>query len=83
MISFLHRLVECLGPHLLPQLPQVLTAVMPPDTDRTDLQDSFTLVHQLVTRYKAALRPLLLPVSPPPTFAAFFNLTAYLPAHFI
>ena len=63
VISFLHRLVECLGPHLLPYLPDALSALMPPSTDRADLTDIILLLNQLMTRYKAALQPLLASVS--------------------
>lgn len=59
VISFLHRLVECLGAHMLPYLPDALSALMPPQTDRPDLVEVFTLVNQLITRYKAALQPLM------------------------
>lgn len=64
VISFLHRLVECLGPHLLPYLPGALSALMPQGMDRADLVEVFTLINQLITRYKAALEPLLASVRP-------------------
>lgn len=63
VISFLHRMVECLGPHFLPYLPDFLSALMQSTSDKTDLMDVFTLVHQFITRYKAAFHPLLLSVS--------------------
>lgn len=63
VISFLHRLVECLGPRLLPSLPNALSALMPAETDRADLLEVFNLVNQLITRYKAALEPLMASVS--------------------
>lgn len=63
VISFLHRLIECLGSHLLPRLPEVLSTVIPPMTDKNDLLDIFTLLNQLVTRYKSAAKPLLNAVS--------------------
>ena len=63
VISFLHRLIECLGGHLLPRLPEVLSTVIPQRTDKNDLLDIFTLLNQLVTRYKAAAKPILSAVS--------------------
>lgn len=63
VISFLHRLIECLGPHLLQRLPEVLSTVIPPQTDRNDLLDIFTLITQLITRYKIAAKSILAAVS--------------------
>ena len=59
VISFLHRMVECLGPHLLPYLPPALSALLRPTSDASDLADVLSLLQQLVVRYKATLSPLL------------------------
>ena len=56
MISFLHRLVECLGDRLLP-----MTA------DASTVSDVCALLSQLAIRYKAALAPLLAEVRYFPT----------------
>ena len=68
MISFLHRLVECLGERLLPYLPPALSALLPMTADASTVSDVCALLSQLAIRYKAALAPLLAEVScfPPP-----------------
>ena len=62
VISFLHRMVECLGQQFLPYCPDFLSALLQSTSDKIDLMDVFTLVLQLITRYKAAVHPLLLSV---------------------
>lgn len=59
VISFLHRLVECLGDRLLPYLPSALAALLPVTADAADVGDVSALLSQLAIRYKAALAPLL------------------------
>ena len=59
MISFLHRLVECLGDRLLPYLPAALSALLPMTADASTVSDVCALLSQLAIRYKAALAPLL------------------------
>ena len=56
-------MVECLGPHLLPYLPAALSTLMPTTSSVSDLADVLTLLTQFITRYKAALQPLLASVS--------------------
>ena len=63
MISFLHRLVECLGDRLLPYLPSALSALLPLTADASTVSDVCALLSQLAIRYKAALAPLLAEVS--------------------
>lgn len=63
VISFLHRLVECLGDRLLPFLPAALAALLPVTADASDVNDVHALLSQLAMRYKAALQPLLAKVS--------------------
>jgi exportin-T len=63
VISFLHRLVECLGDRLLPFLPAALAALLPVTADATDVSDVHALLSQLAMRYKAALQPLLAKVA--------------------
>ncbi|CAL8470725.1 g10267 [Coccomyxa elongata] len=64
VISFLHRLVECLGDRLLPFLPAALAALLPVTADAADVSDVHALLSQLAMRYKAALQPLLAKVVP-------------------
>ncbi len=59
VISFLHRLVECLGDRLLPYLPQALAALLPVTANAADVADVSALLSQLAIRYKTALAPLL------------------------
>ena len=59
VISFLHRLVECLGERLLPFLPAALSALLPVTADASDVTDVSALLSQFAQRYKAALAPLL------------------------
>lgn len=59
VISFLHRMVECLGPHLLPLLPSALAALLPRSAQPQDLNDVLALLHQLAVRYKGELAPLI------------------------
>lgn len=54
-IAFLHRLVESLMATILPYLPAALEALMAREADVTDMTDVFTLLVQLVTRFKEAL----------------------------
>jgi hypothetical protein len=65
VISFLHRLVECLGDRLLPFLPSALSALLPVTADAADVSDVSALLSQLAIRYKAALGPLLAKVTCP------------------
>ena len=58
-ISFLHRLVECLGERLLPYLPPALSALLPLTADASTVSDVCALLSQLALKYKAALVPLL------------------------
>ena len=59
LISFLHRLVECLGERLLPYLPPALSALLPLTADASTVSDVCALLSQLALKYKAALVPLL------------------------
>ena len=59
LISFLHRLVECLGERLLPYLPPALAALLPLTADSSTVSDVCALLSQLALKYKAALAPLL------------------------
>ena len=64
LISFLHRLVECLGERLLPYLPPALSALLPLTADASTVSDVCALLSQLAIRYKAALAPLLAKAGP-------------------
>ncbi|CAK0782799.1 hypothetical protein CVIRNUC_005994 [Coccomyxa viridis] len=64
LISFLHRLVECLGERLLPYLPPALSALLPLTADASTVSDVCALLSQLALKYKAALVPLLAEVVP-------------------
>lgn len=78
MISFLHRLVECLGDRLLPSLPAALSALLPLTADAATVSDVCALLSQLAIRYKAALAPLLAEVRQPvhaPSHACEVNWT--------
>ena len=59
VLSFLHRMVESLGPHLLPSLPSAVRSLLPADAQAPALTDVLALLHQLAVRYKAALEPLM------------------------
>ena len=59
VLSFLHRMVESLGPHLLPMLPSAVRSLLPADSQAPALTDVLALLHQLAVRYKAALEPLM------------------------
>ncbi len=77
MISFLHRLVECLGDRLLPYLPAALSALLPMTADASTVSDVCALLSQLAIRYNAALAPLLAEVRyfPTPAFGSMAGST--------
>ena len=64
VISFLHRMVECLGERLLGTLPAALAALLPAAADAGEVGDVAALLQQLATRFRAALLPLLVKARP-------------------
>lgn len=58
-ISYLHRMVECLGGQLLPLLPQTLAALLHRDCDVWDLCSALRVVCQLITKFPADIANLL------------------------
>ncbi|KAK9827309.1 hypothetical protein WJX81_002974 [Elliptochloris bilobata] len=64
VISFLHRMVECLGERLLGTLPAALAALLPAAADAGEVSDVAALLQQLATRFRAVLLPLLVKVVP-------------------
>ncbi|KAL4444906.1 hypothetical protein ABPG77_003956 [Micractinium sp. CCAP 211/92] len=58
-ISFLHRMVECLGATLLPYLPSALEVLLYAEADATDVTDVLLLLNQLMLRFKDALMPVM------------------------
>lgn len=58
-IAFLHRMVECLQPAVLPYLPPALEALMGANADALDLADVLALLVQLAMRFKEALGKLV------------------------
>jgi hypothetical protein len=67
IISFLHRMVDCLGDKLLPFLPEAFRALLPTSAEPRDICDTLALLNQLIVRYKAALDPFLVNVAPLPS----------------
>lgn len=63
-ISFLHRMVETLGPGIVPFLPTVLEALLYTNADVLDVLDVLALLNQLMTKFKGALAPLIAEVLP-------------------
>jgi len=63
-ISFLHRMVETLGPGIVPFLPTVLEALLYNNADVLDVLDVLALLNQLMTKFKGALAPLIAEVLP-------------------
>jgi hypothetical protein len=59
VISFVHRMVECLGERLLPTLPAALAALLPAAADAGEVGDVAALLQQLAARFRGALLPLL------------------------
>lgn len=49
-ISSVHRLVECLGPTLLPYLPTALEVLVSSESDAADLSEVLSLVNQLMLK---------------------------------
>lgn len=58
-ISYLHRMVECLGGQLLPMLPQTLAALLHHDCDVWDMCSALRVVYQLVVKFPADISDLL------------------------
>eukprot|EP00892_Ulva_mutabilis_P003832 jgi/Ulvmu1/1820/UM119_0038.1 len=54
-ISYLHRMVECLGTQLLPFLPQSMAALLPRDCDTSDVTTALRLLNQLIAKYPQGL----------------------------
>ncbi|KAG1677608.1 hypothetical protein FOA52_010389 [Chlamydomonas sp. UWO 241] len=58
-ISSVHRLVECLGPTLLPFLPAALEVLVLTQEDAADLTEVLVLTNQLLLKFKDAMLSLL------------------------
>jgi exportin-T len=58
-ISYLHRMVECLGAQLLPMLPQTLAALLYRDCDVWDMCSALRVVYQLTVKFPADISELL------------------------
>ncbi|PSC72015.1 exportin-T isoform X1 [Micractinium conductrix] len=58
-ISFLHRMLECLGATLLPCLPPALEVLLNAQADACDVADVLLLLNQLLARFKEALAPVM------------------------
>lgn len=63
-ISYLHRMVECLGGQLLPMLPQTLAALLHRECDVWDLCSALRVVSQLVLKFPGDVAPLLKELMP-------------------
>lgn len=50
-LAYMHRLVECLGPAVVPHLPAVFWALEHPLIDAGDFKDTLVLVNQIVVRF--------------------------------
>ena len=50
-ISYLHRMVECLGTEVVPFLPQALTALLHDQCDAADKEDVVRVVIQLIRSF--------------------------------
>ncbi|CAG9460416.1 unnamed protein product [Pedinophyceae sp. YPF-701] len=55
VVNFFHRMVECLGPRILPQVSQLLVLLMAPDNGPEECCDGLGLLSQLATRFKGAM----------------------------
>ena len=58
-ISYLHRMVECLGEDSLHFLPPALLALLHAECDAADVADVLRLVIQLMTKFRGQLADLL------------------------
>lgn len=59
VISFIHRMVECLATAILPHLPPLLIVLLGPTAECPDVCESLQLLTQLAGRFKEDLGPLL------------------------
>lgn len=59
LLSFVHRMVETLGPAVLPFMPEVFTTLLQPGADAAQLIDALTLSFQLVSRFKDGVADLV------------------------
>jgi exportin-T len=58
-ISYLHRMVECLGPDIVPFLPQALSALLHEHCDASDIVDVVRLVNQLMNTFPTEIETQL------------------------
>lgn len=58
-ISYLHRMVECLGAQVHPFLPQALAALLPRDCDTVDVTTALRLLNQLIAKFPQDLVAML------------------------
>lgn len=58
-ISYLHRMVECLGAQVQPFLPQALAALLPRDCDIVDVTTALRLLNQLIAKFPQGLVAML------------------------
>ncbi|KAK9812733.1 hypothetical protein WJX72_002830 [[Myrmecia] bisecta] len=63
-ISYLHRMVECLGGGVLPHLAAALEVLLWAGADAGDIAEVTALLNQLMLRFKDALQALLTEVLP-------------------
>lgn len=58
VISFVHRMVECLGAAVLPHLPPLLLILLGPASECPDVCEALQLLVQLAGRFKEDLGAL-------------------------
>ncbi|RMZ52492.1 hypothetical protein APUTEX25_003635, partial [Auxenochlorella protothecoides] len=64
LLSFLHRMVETLGPASLPFMPEVLQALVREGADACELADALILLNQLMSRFRDGMAPLIRDILP-------------------
>ncbi|GAQ89651.1 tRNA exportin [Klebsormidium nitens] len=63
VISFVHRMVECLGTNIFPLLPAAIQQLLV-DCEAKDMMEFIQLANQLMAKFKAAVSPLLVELLP-------------------
>lgn len=57
-------MVECLGPNVLPFLPQALVALLPQECDTVDVTTALRLLNQLISKFPQGLVQMLQELMP-------------------
>lgn len=63
-VAFVHRMVECLGPRMLPAAARLMEVLLAPGVDAVDVCEYVGLANQLVMRFRGLVEDLMVQALP-------------------